>query len=120
MSGSYSEGTSKLHANRRQYLITYSKAGLVKFPTRESFCDALISCFNATGKVVAEYWACCLEEHENTSGYYYHACVRLSGPKRWDNVKGRLHEMFGFQVNFSESHENYVLLSLQVCVQKRP
>ena len=107
MSGSYSEGTSKLHTNRRQYLITYSKADLVKFPTRESFCDALISCFNATGKVVAENWACCLEEHEDTSGYHCHACVRLSGPKRWDPVKRRLHEMFGIQVNFSESHENY-------------
>ena len=82
MSGSYSEGTSKLHTNRRQYLITYSKADLVKFPTRESFCDALISCFNATSKVVAEYWACYLEEHENTSGYHHQACVRLSGPKR--------------------------------------
>ena len=115
MSGSYSEGTSKLHANRRQYLITYSKADLVKFPTRESFCDVLISCFNVTGKVVAEYWACCLEEHENTSGYHYHACVRLSGPKRWDPVKRRLHEMFGIQVNFSESHENYHTAYKYVC-----
>ena len=55
MSESYSESTSKLRTTRRQYLITYSKADLVKFPTRESFCDALISCFNATGKVIAEY-----------------------------------------------------------------
>ena len=58
MSGSYSEGTLKLHTNRKQYLITYSKADIVKFPTPESFCDALISCFNATGKVVAEITTC--------------------------------------------------------------
>ena len=51
MSGSYSEGTLKLHTNRKQY---YNIQQLAKFPTRESFCDALISCFNATGKVVAE------------------------------------------------------------------
>ena len=70
-----------------------------QLPTRKRFCDALISCFNATGKVVAEYWACCLEEHENTSGYHYHASVRLSGPKRWNPVKKRLHEKFGIQVN---------------------
>ena len=51
MSGSYSEGTLKLHTNGKQYLITYSKADPVKSATRESFCDALISCFNATGQV---------------------------------------------------------------------
>ena len=58
-----------------------------------------------SGKVVAERWACCLEEHENTSGYHYHARVRLSGLKRSDPVKRRLHEMFDIQVNFSELHE---------------
>ena len=57
MSGSYSEG-SKLHTNGKQYFITYSKADPVKFATRESFCDALISCFNATGKVVTELTTC--------------------------------------------------------------
>ena len=58
MSGSYSEGTLKLRANRKQYLIIYSKADLVKFATRESFCDALISCFNATSKVASEITTC--------------------------------------------------------------
>ena len=109
MSGSDSEDfqTTKSYTNRRQYLATYSKADLIKFPTRKSFCDALISCFNATRKVVVEYWACCLEEHKNTLDYHYHASVRLSGPKRWNPVKKRLHEKFGIQVNFSESYENY-------------
>ena len=58
MSGSYSEGTLKLHTNRKQYLTTYSKADLLKFATRESFCDALISCFNATSKVASEITTC--------------------------------------------------------------
>ena len=41
MSGSYNKGTLTLHTNKKQYLIAYSKADLVKFPTRESFCDTL-------------------------------------------------------------------------------
>ena len=49
------------------------------------------------------------------AGYRYHACVRLSGPKRLDPVKKRLHEMFGIQVNFSESHKNYYSAYKYVC-----
>ena len=121
MSGSDSEDfqTPKSYTNRRQYLVTYSKADLIKFPTRKSFCDALISCFNATGKVVAEYWACCLEEHENTSGYHYHASVRLSGPKRWNPVKKRLHEKFWHPSELLRIARK-LLFSLQICMQKRP
>ena len=68
MNGSETEDflAAKLYTKKRQYLVTYSKADQVKLPTQKSFCDARISCFNATGKVVAEYWACCLEEHEHT------------------------------------------------------
>ena len=117
MNGSDTEDfqTAKLYTNKRQYLVTYSKADLVKFPTRRSFCDALISCFNATGIFVAEYWACCLEEHEHASGYHYHASVRLSGPKRWGPVRKRLHERFGIYVNFSELHDNYYSAYRYVC-----
>lgn len=101
------EESKKVYVNRRQYLVTYSQADLTKFPSRESFSDALVSAFNGSGKVVAEYWACCLEEHENTSGYHYHASVKLSGPKRWDPVKRKLKADHGITVNFSEKHENY-------------
>ena len=50
---------------RRQYLITYSRENLVKFPTRQSFGEAVVSCFHNSGKVTVDYWACCLEEHEH-------------------------------------------------------
>ena len=38
MNGSDTEDfqTAKLHTNKRQYLVTYNKADLVKFPTRRS------------------------------------------------------------------------------------
>ena len=95
--------TPKVYPNQRQHLVTYSKTDLSKFPTCESFCDALISSFNGSGKVVAEYQACCFKEHGNSSGYYY----KLSGPKRWDPVKKKLLQNYGITVNFSESHEYY-------------
>ena len=58
----------KEYTNRRQYLITYSQADLLKFPNRQSFGETVVSCFNNTGKVTVDYWACCLEEHEHTYG----------------------------------------------------
>ena len=105
----------KENVQRRQYLVTYSQADLEKFPTRESFGNALVSCFNSTGKIAVEYWACCLEPHKETSGHHYHVCVRLSGPKRWNPVKNALIEKHGVVVNFSESHENYYSAYKYVC-----
>ena len=56
--------------NRRTYLIIYSKADLSKFPSRENFREAVVEGFNyGPGKVKVEYWACCLEQHENTNGH---------------------------------------------------
>ena len=74
------------NTTRRQYLITYSRANMNKFPTRESFAKAVVDSFSTSGKIVINHWACCLEEHENTSGQYYHMCVKLSGPKRWNKI----------------------------------
>ena len=45
----------KVYTSRRQYLVTYSKADMSKFPTRDSFGEAVVSCFNTSGKVVVEY-----------------------------------------------------------------
>lgn len=87
--------------------MTYSRADLKAFPTREIFGTALVNCFNGSGKVTVDYWACCREEHESTSGYHYHACVKLSGPKRWGPVKNALTKQHGIIVNFSESHDCY-------------
>ena len=69
--------------NRCTYLITYSKADLLKFPCRESFGEVVVEGFNyGPGMVKVEYWACCLEQHENTSEQHYHVSVKLSGQKR--------------------------------------
>ena len=68
-------------SNRRTYLVTYSQADLVKFPSRQSFGEAVEAAFNAgSGKVGVNYWACCKENHE-TAGQHYHESIKLSGPK---------------------------------------
>ena len=95
------------YINRRQYLITYSRTDLVKFPTRQSFGEAVVSCFHNSGKVTVDYWAYCLEERENTSGQYYRVCVKLSGPKRWNPLKNLLKERHNITISFTENHERY-------------
>ena len=94
--------------NRCTYLITYSKADLLKFPCRESFGEVVVEGFNyGPGMVKVEYWACCLEQHENTSEQHYHVSVKLSGQKRWNPVKTYLAERYGICVHFSESSATY-------------
>ena len=92
---------------RRTYLVTYSQADRVKFPTRESFGQVVEKAFNAgSGKVGVDYWACCLEEHTN-GGQHYHVSLKLTGTKRWSLAKNYLVENHGVTVHFSDSHDNY-------------
>ena len=91
---------------RRTYLITYSKADFLKFPTRESFAKAIVAVFSSKrSKVVPQHWACCLEKHSD-GGYHYHVALKLSVPKRWLEAKRALEAEHGIVVNFSD-HEGY-------------
>ena len=61
ISGDSAEGfSSNLNdrAVRQVYLITYSKADLQKFPTRESFAQAMVKSFEATNTKI-QHWVCC-------------------------------------------------------------
>ena len=92
---------------RRVYLITYSQADQEKFPTRQSFGEVVQEAFNSgSGKVTVQYWATCLETHEN-GGVHYHTCIKLSGPKRWSSVKNSLLNNHGVSVHFSDQHDSY-------------
>ena len=102
-------------SNRRTYLVTYSQADLVKFPSRQSFGEAVEAAFNAgSGKVGVNYWACCKENHE-MARQHYHVSIKLSGPKRWNPVKRVLFEKHGAVVNFSDSTENCYAAYRYVC-----
>ena len=70
--------TELVKNGRRQYLVTYSKADLVKFLTRESFANAVVKEFNfGTSVVKVQHWACCREKHEDGSDHY-HLCLKLA------------------------------------------
>jgi len=59
---------SRSRGGRRQYLVTYAKADLTKFPTRESFAEAVVAEFNHDQSVVKViHWACCQEGHQDGS-----------------------------------------------------
>ena len=100
---------------RRRYLVTYSKANMTKFTPRETFADVAVNSFALSGKITVQYWACYLEEHENTLGEHYLMCANLSGPKRWNAVKNYLMSNHQIVVNFSESHETYYTAYKYVC-----
>ena len=68
---------------RRVYLVTYSQADKLKFPSRQHFGKAVEEALNSgTSKVKATYWACCLENHQD-GGEHFHVSIKLTGPKRW-------------------------------------
>ena len=58
------------------YLVTYSQADTIKFPTRESFAVAVISSFRAPSAHVL-HW-CCSKELHKSSGIHYHLCLKLN------------------------------------------
>ena len=77
------------------------------FPTRESFGNATQEAFNlGSSKVEVDYWACCLEEHDN-GGHHYHVSVKLTGPKHWSSVKAHLAKKYNAQVHFGDGPDNY-------------
>ena len=70
--------TSEHNLNPRQirsvYLITYSQADKNKFPSRNSFANAVVECAT-TGKIKLVNWVCSLEKH-TTKGEHYHVAIK--------------------------------------------
>ena len=93
------------HTVRQVYLITYSRADQGRFPTRESFVQAVLFSFNCTPAKVVQ-WCCCLERHAVT-GIHYHIAIKLNKNQRWLQSKRSLLENFGISVHFSAIHANY-------------
>ena len=103
---------------RRQYLITYSQADAVKFPTRESFGKMLEAEFNAgNSRVKVSHWACCKENHQ-LGGFHYHCCMKLTGVKKWLSVKNNIMRKHNIVVNFSETYSHYIYAYRYVCKDK--
>lgn len=89
---------------RQVYLVTYSQADLVKFPSRKEFADALVLAFSKDNNVIQ--WCCCLEDHED-GGKHYHVAIKLERKQRWLKIKRFLLDHFDISVHFSSAHHNY-------------
>lgn len=93
---------------RRQYLITYSQADELKFPTRESFAKMIENEFNeGTSNSKVQFWSCSREPHKE-GGFHYHCAVKLSAVKKWFAVKERITKRHGIIINFSDKHDYYI------------
>ena len=103
-----------LQTQRMVYIITYSRADTSKFPTRESFSEAVIEAWKFFGINIL-HWVVCIEAHANLrfeSGddlnyYHFHMALKLEKRGRWLQVKKYLNEKFGIQVHFSDHHNGY-------------
>ncbi len=96
--------------SRKSYIITYSQADIKKFPTRQSFADVVLEAFSqGNSKVVLQYWVCCLERHQESSGVHYHMAVVFSRNKRWLSAKQFLLKNYGISVHFADKkhHDFY-------------
>lgn len=91
---------------RRVYLITYSQADLVKFPTRRSFADAVLVSFSGVPPSIQQ-WCCSQEEHQSSGGKHYHMAIKFNRNQRWLSSKRYLSKHNGISVHFSAVHDNY-------------
>lgn len=103
-----STSMSNPRVGRRTYLVTYSKADINRFPTRESFGTMLVKHFNKEGcETKVDFWACSQEFHAD-GDIHYHAALKLNLPKKWVSVKKAILNEEKISVHFSDHHSYYV------------
>ena len=103
-------------AQRRVFLITYSQANLLKFPTCMAFAEAVVVAFGSTQVVE---WACCREPHKD-GGVHYHMSISFRSSRRWGPVKRHFLENHDVSLNFTEDTCGYVAAYRYVCKNKGP
>ena len=92
---------------RSIYLITYSRADLSRYATRQEFASTVQEAFRQTSKCSdLLQWACSRENHKE-EGVHYHMAVKLCKLRRWLRIKRYLECTKGLQVHVSDVHSNY-------------
>lgn len=86
---------------RSVYLITYSRADVLKVQSREEF-----------GKLMAEQWPNAVmwtvgTEMHRHEGVHFHCALKLSSPKRWVSRRAAIKEKIGIDVDFLGFHTDY-------------
>ncbi len=85
------------------YLLTYSQADLVMYPTRQSFADLVKEAFSLRNVNVIQ-WVVSLESHDN-GGRHYHMALKLDKRCRWLATKRYMLATYGVNINFEEGEE---------------
>jgi len=99
---------SQLNARdlRSVYLITYSRANLLKVPNREAFSQMVCNAFVTQTPASPVHWVCAKEKHQD-GGVHFHCAIKLDRQQRWLSVRDYLQTSQNIQVNFSNNHCNY-------------
>ena len=84
---------------RQVYLITYSQRDLQKFPTQQSFAEAVVSSFSGSNANIVQ-WVCSKQAHKNKG--YHHMAIKLDRIQRWLASQMYLNEHHRISVNFSD------------------
>ena len=107
-------GLSAASLQSEVYLITYSRADLVSFPTREVFADAVLEAWDKTCKSKVLHWVVSKEQHGDSdnsnrfhSQFHYHMALKLDKKSHWLRARNYLETTSGIKVNFSDHHPNY-------------
>ena len=114
MASSCSTDLLEIESQRVVYLLTYSRRDPTKFPSRESFAQAVLDGWENRGIRVVQ-WVVSLEGHadsevsssEISNSYHYHMAIKLSKRARWLQVRNFLDDKYGIKVNFSDKHNTY-------------
>lgn len=107
MTDSGKEPKSKQNSGRRLHFVTYSQLDSNIFPTRRSFGAMLHRELDrGESKAKVKYWACCREKHAD-GGYHYHCALLMSDVKKWKSIPGRIEDIYGIRVNFSDGKKDY-------------
>ena len=103
--GIFMNSKSKQSQPRTVYLVTYSKADVLKIQSRKQFAEIVAEQFNRNGNIVLQ-WASSVELHRE-EGVHYHLAIKLKAGRRFKQVKQNIHDSHGINLDFSEWHDNY-------------
>ena len=102
----------KSYHQRLVYLLTYSRADISRFPTKQHFANVVVEAWKSCG-IEISHWVVSIEGHAVTDNdgemnmFHYHMALKLAKRGRWLQVRRFLDETFSIQVHFSDSHNTY-------------
>ena len=99
-------GPSNEPSTRSVYLMTYSKADIVKVPDKAKFINIITDAFNKNGTAKILQYACAIENHADGTPHF-HMVIKLDKQKRWRAVRTYLSTEYGVDVHFSNAFTNY-------------